>query len=99
MTKQSPSYVYILTNIINSVLYVGVTSDIITRVYTHRHKLVDGFTKKYSVDKLVYYEQFDDILSAIAREKQLKGGSRKQKLDLIVLNNPAFRDLYDEIIE
>ena len=97
MTKQSPSYVYILTNIVNSVLYIGVTSDIVSRVYTHKHNLVDGFTKKYNINKLVYFEQFDDIVSAISREKQLKGGSRKQKIGLIARDNPKFRDLYDEI--
>lgn len=99
MTKQSPTYIYILTNTINSVLYIGVTSDIITRVYSHKHKLTGGFTKRYNVNKLVYFEQFDDIFSAISREKQLKGGSRKQKIDLITRDNPTFRDLYDEITD
>lgn len=78
---------------------MGVTSNIVARVYAHKHKLADGFTKRYNVDKLVYFEQFDDIVSAISREKQLKGGSRKQKLNLIMQDNPDFKDLYDEIIE
>lgn len=78
---------------------MGVTSDLIRRIYTHKQKLIDGFTKKYGVDKLVYFEQFDDISSAIAREKQLKGGSRKQKIELIKQNNPNFKELYDEICE
>jgi len=99
MTKQSPSFVYILTNITNSVLYIGVTSDIISRVYQHKHKVFEGFTKSYNVDKLVYYEIFDDIELAIAREKQLKGGSRKQKINLVIKNNPEFNDLYEEICE
>ena len=97
MTKQSPSYVYILTNIVNTVFYIGVTSALIARVYKHKHKFYEGFTKKYNVDKLVYFEAFSDIKSAIAREKQLKGGSREQKLYLIRKNNSKFLDLYDEI--
>ena len=67
-------YVYILTNKNNSVLYVGVTNDIVRRIWEHKSKLIEGFTKKYNVDKLVYYEKFDDPNSAIAREKQLKAG-------------------------
>lgn len=99
MTKQSPSYVYILTNTVNTVLYVGVTSNLVSRVYTHKQKLVDGFTKRHNIDKLVYFEQYDDITAAITREKQLKGGSRKQKIDLILQENPDFRELYDDICE
>jgi putative endonuclease len=98
MTKQSQSYVYILTNKTNTVLYIGVTTNLIGRIYQHKTKAIDGFTKKYNVDKLVYFEVFDDITSAITREKQLKGGSRKQKLDLIELGNPNYRDLYSDIL-
>ena len=79
-------------------MYVGVTSDLVKRVWEHKNKVVEGFTKKYSVDKLGYYEIFDDINEAIAREKQLKAGSRQKKTDLIETNNPEWIDLYNEII-
>jgi putative endonuclease len=92
-------YVYILTNQTGSVLYIGVTSDIIKRIYEHKEKLVEGFSKKYSLDKLVYYECFDDIQNAIAREKQLKGGNRKKKLDIVNSMNPKWDDLYDKILD
>ena len=88
-----------LMNSTNSVIYIGVTTNLIGRIYQHKHKLVDGFTKKYNVDKLVYFEIFDDIVSAITREKQLKAGSRRQKVDLITKDNPKYKDLYDEIID
>ena len=76
-------YIYIITNQYNTVLYTGVTNDLIRRVYEHKEKLIAGFTKKYNVNKLVYYEIFTDINSAITREKQIKAGSR-QKIWLIV---------------
>jgi len=79
------------------VIYTGVTSGLKKRVYEHKEKLADGFTKKYNVNKLVYYEIFDDIKDAILREKQIKAGSRAKKLDLIKSVNPEFSDLYDEI--
>jgi putative endonuclease len=88
------SYVYILTNSSDKVLYTGVTSNLIKRVYEHKEKIVEGFTKRYNIDKLVYYEVFDDIESAIEREKQIKAGSRKKKIDLIKSMNPAYKDLY-----
>ncbi len=91
-------YVYILFNKKNGTLYVGVTSDLVKRVYEHKNKFVDGFTKKYSVDKLGYYEVFDNILQAIEREKQLKAGNRKKKIELIEKFNPKWIDLYSEII-
>ena len=91
-------YVYILFSKKNGTLYVGVTSDLVKRVWEHKNKVVEGFTKKYSVDKLGYYEIFDDINEAIAREKQLKAGSRQKKTDLIETNNPEWIDLYNEII-
>lgn len=91
------SYVYILTNKYNSVLYTGVTSNLIKRIYEHRNKLADGFTKKYHLDKLVYYESYEDISEAIKREKQIKGGSRKDKMKLILKMNPQFIDLYFQI--
>lgn len=92
-------YVYILFNKKNGTLYVGVTSDLVKRVYEHKNKFVDGFTKKYSVDKLGYYEVFDNILQAIEREKQLKAGKRKTKIELIENFNPKWIDLYNEIIK
>lgn len=91
-------FVYILANYNNTVLYVGMTNDLVRRVYEHKNKLVKGFTEKYNVNKLVYFEQCNDSLVAIKREKQLKAGSRKKKIDLIVEQNPSFNDLYDEII-
>ena len=91
------SYIYILTNKNNTTLYVGVCEDIIKRVGQHKQKFVDGFTKKYNLSKLVYYEQYEDISEAIKREKQLKGGSRKKKEDLVVKMNSEWRDLYEEL--
>lgn len=90
-------YVYLLTNKNNAVIYTGVTSDLAKRLYEHKHKLVDGFTKKYKVNKLVYYEIFDRVEDAIAREKQIKSGSRSKKMTLIQSTNPTFKDLYDEL--
>jgi putative endonuclease len=92
-------YVYILTNFTNTVLYTGATSNLIKRVWQHRHKLIKGFTAKYNVNKLVYYECCEDVMSAIAREKQIKAGSRKKKIDLINKMNPKWKDLYKDIIE
>jgi putative endonuclease len=90
-------YVYILTNKNNSVLYTGVTNDLKRRVYEHKEKLVEGFTKKYNVSKLVYYQVCEDIYGAISREKQIKAGSRKKKIELINSMNEEWKDLYDEI--
>lgn len=95
MEKQG--YVYLMTNKANAVIYTGVTSDLQKRVYRHKEKLMEGFTKKYNINKLVYYEAFDDIGSAIVREKQIKAGSRQKKMDLIKSMNPEFEDLYDEL--
>ena len=86
-------YVYILTNWDDSVLYIGVTGNLTKRLYEHRNHLVDGFTKRYNVHKLVYFEQTTDVNSAIAREKQLKGWTRKKKIDLISKTNPEWIDL------
>jgi len=85
-----------MTNKLNRVLYTGVTNDLEKRVYEHKSKLIEGFTKKYNVNKLVYYEEFDDINEAIAREKQIKSGSRQKKIDLIAKMNPAWKDLSEE---
>ena len=99
MTKQSKNYyIYILTNKKNGTLYIGVTNNLTRRIYEHKNKLVEGFTKKYSLDKLVYYEICQSVESAILREKQLKGGSRKKKLDLINNFNKEWKDLYETII-
>ena len=94
LTKQY--YVYFLTNWNNKVLYVGVTNDLKRRVYEHKHGLVDGFTKKYNVNKLVYYEVCEEIEGAILREKQIKGGSRQKKINLITKFNPDWVDLSDQ---
>jgi len=90
-------YVYILTNINNSVLYTGVTNDLIRWVYEHKEKLINGFTKKYNVTKLVYYELFENSYDSITREKQFKAGSRKKKLDLINKFNKEWKDLYYDL--
>ena len=92
-------YVYIMTNPQNEVLYVGVTSDLIKRVWEHKNHVVDGFTKKYNITKLVYYEQGEDIYGAICREKQIKGKLRKKKIEMINKMNPEWKDLYDDIID
>ncbi len=90
-------YVYILTNRHRTVLYIVVTNDLVRRTWEHREKQVPGFTRQYNVDRLVYFEVFEDISLAIAREKQLKGGSRQRKVDLIEGSNPEWRDLWEEI--
>ncbi len=91
-------WVYILANDTDGTLYVGVTNNLVRRVYEHREGLVAGFTKKYNVKRLVYYEPHDSILAAIQREKNIKHWSRQWKIDLIVQSNPSWRDLYDEIV-
>ena len=90
-------YVYILSNSAGTVLYTGVTSNLQARVDQHKRKLVEGFTKTYNVDRLVFYEESDEAMAAFEREKQIKGGSRKRKLDLINSFNPEWRDLFDEL--
>ena len=89
--------VYILASKRNGTLYIGVTSNLIKRVYEHKNDLVDGFAKKYSVHNLVYYETTEDITSATRREKQLKKWKRKWKIELIEKHNPDWRDLYLDI--
>jgi len=91
-------YIYILTNQYNTVFYVGVTNNLIRRVYEHKNKLVKGFTSKYNIKKLVYYEVFSDVRDAIYREKQIKSWSRKKKIEMIEKFNPEWKDLYEEII-
>ena len=90
-------FVYIMTNTYNTVLYTGVTSDLLKRVWQHKEKTIAGFTKRYNVTKLVYYEACDDISAAIAREKQIKAGSRQTKIDLICGMNPDWHDLFREL--
>jgi putative endonuclease len=89
---------YILSNRYHGTLYVGVTSNLIQRVWQHKVKSVDGFTKKYDLDQLVYFEIFEDMYQAISREKQLKSGSRAKKIALIEAKNPQWFDLYDGIL-
>ncbi len=82
----------------NGTLYIGVTSNLIKRVYEHKNDIIEGFTSKYKIHKLVYYEQTNDIKSAIEREKKLKNWHRQWKINLINEHNPAWKDLYDELI-
>jgi putative endonuclease len=89
--------VYIMTNRHNTVLYTGVTNDLKRRAYEHRTGQGGAFTKRYNVVKLVYYEQTANVLSAIEREKQIKAGSRKKKIELVESMNPEWKDLYEEL--
>ena len=90
-------YVYILASKIGGTLYIGVTNDLIRRVAEHKSKVIESFTEKYDVARLVYFEQFDDPENAINREKRLKKWNRAWKLRLIEEGNPEWKDLYDEI--
>ncbi len=96
--KNKQSYIYIITNKENGTLYTGVTSNLVRRIYEHKNKLIECFSKKYDLTKLVYYEIYDSMENAIKREKQMKGGSRKKKLDLINGFNKSWEDLYEQII-
>jgi putative endonuclease len=91
-------YVYIMTNKHNNVFYVGMTNNLVRRVYEHKEKLLEGFTRRYNLNKLVYYEIAETASAAIAREKQLKGGSREDKVNLIKQMNPKWLDLYGRIV-
>ncbi|MDP9075810.1 MAG: GIY-YIG nuclease family protein [Bacteroidota bacterium] len=93
--KRHEYSVYILTNKSNTTFYIGVTSELENRVWQHKNKVHEGFTSKYEINKLVYYEEYQWIQDAIAREKQLKGGSRQKKIDLILSVNPSWVDLSD----
>lgn len=97
MTKSY--WVYILTNKISTVLYVGVTNNLIKRIWQHKNGKGSIFTSKYQVTKLVYSEKYQNINLALAREKQLKAGSRKKKLDLVLKFNPTFEDLYFKLFK
>jgi putative endonuclease len=98
ITLMKQYFVYIMTNKYHNVLYTGVTNNLIRRVYEHKQKLVEGFTKRYGLSKLVYYELAETANAAITREKQIKGGSRKDKIDLIQSMNPKWQDLYEKIL-
>lgn len=89
--------VYIITNKKNGTLYTGVTSDLIQRIWQHKAKLIDGFSKRYNLDRLVYMEVTQSIISAIEREKQIKAGSRAKKIKLIESTNPSWQDLYPQL--
>jgi len=91
-------FVYILASKRNGTLYIGVTNDLMRRVYEHKNNLINGFTQKYNVHQLVYYEQTSDIDSAIQREKRLKKWNRKWKLKLIEKENPNWNDLYEQLV-
>lgn len=93
------SYLYILASNFNGTLYIGVTSDLIKRVWQHKEKFIEGFSKKYNVSKLVYFEEFSDIKQAISREKQIKKWNRQWKINLIEKSNLVWKDLYNEIIQ
>jgi putative endonuclease len=95
MSKRS-YFVYIMTNKHNTVLYTGVTNDLSRRVFEHQNKIRGGFTSRYNITKLVYMEEFGEIGDAIAREKQIKAGSRQKKVDLINSINPEWKDLFEE---
>jgi putative endonuclease len=90
-------YVYLLTNKPNGILYTGVTGDLSRRIYEHKQKLFEGFTKKYGLDTLVYYEVYDSITEAIAREKTIKAWKRAWKVRLILQSNPEWADLYETL--
>jgi putative endonuclease len=91
-------FVYILSNKRNGTLYTGFTSDLLSRVYAHKNDVVKGFTKKYGIHKLVYFEQYDDYDAALQREKQIKEWKRSWKLELIEKVNPLWQDLWDETL-
>jgi putative endonuclease len=91
-------WVYILASKLGGTLYVGVTNDLVRRVYEHREGLAEGFTKRYGVKMLVYFEPHESIEAAIQREKNIKPWSREWKIDLIIKDNPDWRDLYDEFV-
>ena len=95
-----PKYycISIITNLRNTVLYTGVTSNLVARIYHHKNKSVSSFSNKYNLEKLVYYEIYEDVKLAIQREKQIKAGNRKKKTDVIDKFNPEWKDLYNSII-
>jgi len=97
MAAEKHYYVYLLTNWNNKVMYVGVTSDLVRRVHEHKNKLVAGFTNKYNVSKLVYFEETRDVISALAREKEIKKWRREKKNKLVLCVNPEWNDLSERL--
>ncbi len=97
LNEEKQFCVYIMTNKYRNVLYTGVTSDLRSRVFQHKAKMVAGFTQRYNLNKLVYFEEIENALDAIKREKQLKSGSRQKKIDLINKANPEWQDLYNRL--
>jgi putative endonuclease len=97
MGKNKQYYIYILTNKSNKVIYIGVTNDLERRMFEHKNKLVEGFTKRYNLTKLVFYEVTEDVQSAISREKQLKNWHRNWKINLISQFNPDWKDLTERL--
>ena len=95
---KTSSYIYIITNYKNTTLYTGVTSNLVKRIWEHKNEIVEGFSKKYKLHKLVYYEVIDNIETAINREKYIKGKSRQYKINLIESINKEWKELYDDII-
>ena len=93
MAKDRRYFIYILTNLNNKVMYVGMTNDLIRRVYEHKTKSIKGFTQKYNVHKLVYFEETSEVNTAIAREKEIKKWRREKKNALVARSNPTWRDL------
>jgi putative endonuclease len=91
-------FVYIMTNKYNTVLYTGVTNDVMRRAWEHKEGIGSSFTSRYRVNKLVYYESYENINLAIAREKQIKGGSRQKKIDLVIRLKPDWNDLYEGML-
>jgi putative endonuclease len=98
ITEVSSYYVYILTNARNTTLYTGITNNLVRRVYEHKNNQIEGFTRRYRTNKLVYFEETTDALSAITREKQIKKWRRRWKIELIEKNNPQWRDLYYDLV-
>ncbi len=97
MAEEKHYYVYLLTNWNNKVMYVGITNDLVRRLYEHKNKLVSGFTKKYNVHKLVYFEETSDVISALAREKEIKKWRREKKNKLVLSGNPRWNDLSEQL--
>jgi len=92
-------YVYVITNINNTTSYIGITNNLIRRIYEHKKEIADGFTKRYRLKKLIYFEEYKNPKEAIAREKQLKNWHRQWKINLIKSTNPDFEDLYEKILK
>jgi putative endonuclease len=97
MAEERRYYVYLLTNWNNKVMYVGVTNDLVRRLYEHKNKLVEGFTNKYNVSKLVYFEETTEVISALAREKEIKKWRREKKNKLVLSVNPGWDDLSEPL--